>query len=560
MRLRIRNRREDKQGGALIAALLFMTATMISGTALLGISMIHRLDTIRNGIDVRLMIATEAAVESVRGRFTLIQGVQEDWSWLSTTTWTTVATPTINGITVNVQAQLNTGISVPTAKVRGTASAAGKTRIVEYIIKSATFSDYAVFKAGSGDTTLGTNFKQVGNYYLGGNLLVPNAGSQVYGDTYMVGSVSHTNGEAWNYTFPYANPLQNQTPIPMPTWAAPWNSLKTVATGFNTLYAENTLEIEFLGTTMRRTYVRRRTATAGDGTIPTGVGWLTLSTGARNYAHSSLNNADYEVIQEVVNIPDEGVIYVQTGAAKAISSTMDTTGGDNGFVQDVSWPATGGSTTDANIVANFPTIHSASSNTYIPILMISGVLDDRRVSLVCDHKIIVRDTITYQTLLDNPELRRFNGNGVDGKESPAALGFKEMLGVMSRNDVHLTPTWWNNLRYDGPGDPDNEGVENQTGELIPNHHPDDTYATDGVFFALGNTRPFRYVGGQLAGEWWGHGGLIAGGSTGAGLGNHFQRRNYDWDFRLKLTTPPYFLRAYNTTAIFVPGTWRTWEP
>ncbi len=552
MRLRIRNRREDKQGGALIAALLFMTATMISGTALLGISMIHRLDTIRNGIDVRLMIATEAAVESVRGRFTLIQGVQEDWSWLSTTTWTTVATPTINGITVNVQAQLNTGISVPTAKVRGTASAAGKTRIVEYIIKSATFSDYAMFKAGSGSTTLGVNFKQVGNYYLGGNLDASNSGSQVFGNTHCVGTITFKSPPNIPYTFPYSNPLQNQPVIPMPTWAAPWNSLKTVATGFNTLYAENTLEIEFMGTQMRRTYVRRKTSTAGIGTVPTGTGWLTLSNGNTNYAHSSLNNSDYEVVQEVVNIPDEGVIYIQSGPANAISASMDTTGGENGYTQSLTWP--GGS--DTNIVTNY----SGTGPTYIPIVMIHGTLDDRRVSLASDHKIIISDCITYQTLLDNPELRRFNGNGVDGKESPAALGFKEMLGVMSKTDAHLTPTWWNSLRYDGPGDPDNEVVENQTGELIPNHYPADTYACDGVFFALGDTCPHRYIGGQLAGEWWLHGGLIAGGSTGAGMGNHFARRNYDWDFRLRLTTPPYFLRAYNVTAVFVPGTWRTWEP
>jgi hypothetical protein len=28
---------------------------------------------------------------------------------------------------------------------------------------------------------------------------------------------------------------------------------------------------------------------------------------------------------------------------------------------------------------------------------------------------------------------------------------------------------------------------------------------------------------------------------------------------LALTTPPYFLRAYNVSAVFLPGTWRTYE-
>jgi hypothetical protein len=31
------------------------------------------------------------------------------------------------------------------------------------------------------------------------------------------------------------------------------------------------------------------------------------------------------------------------------------------------------------------------------------------------------------------------------------------------------------------------------------------------------------------------------------------------DWRLQGTTPPFFLRAYNVTATFVPGTWRTYE-
>jgi hypothetical protein len=43
------------------------------------------------------------------------------------------------------------------------------------------------------------------------------------------------------------------------------------------------------------------------------------------------------------------------------------------------------------------------------------------------------------------------------------------------------------------------------------------------------------------------------------LGDHFKVRNYHWDYRLELTTPPYFLRAYNASAVFLPGTWRTYD-
>ncbi|MCL4731252.1 MAG: hypothetical protein KJ044_12545, partial [Planctomycetes bacterium] len=136
--LRTRNSlRRARRGGALAAAMLFMILVTVAGTALLSMSVISRKSIVRNGVDVRLMIAAEAGIETMRGRFTLIQGIQDDWSWLNTATWTTVGTPVVNGTTVTVQALSVGGPSVPTARMRSMASASGRTRVIEYHIKVA---------------------------------------------------------------------------------------------------------------------------------------------------------------------------------------------------------------------------------------------------------------------------------------------------------------------------------------------------------------------------------------------------------------------------------------
>lgn len=199
---------------------------------------------------------------------------------------------------------------------------------------------------------------------------------------------------------------------------------------------------------------------------------------------------------------------------------------------------------------------------YSRILLLSGTIFDRRVSIVCDHRIIVKQCIAYQGNLDNPNLRRFFNDSATGKQSDEAMNMKEMLGVMSKTEIHPTPTWWNPL-------PSAQRVSgNVAGETIPDHDWPDIksanadYCMDGVYLALGRLAPTRNYGytsgtGPL-GEMWYCGGLICQGSYGGGNGNTYYRRNYDWDYRMTVTMPPYFLRAYNTTAKFVPGSWRTW--
>ena len=42
-------------------------------------------------------------------------------------------------------------------------------------------------------------------------------------------------------------------------------------------------------------------------------------------------------------------------------------------------------------------------------------------------------------------------------------------------------------------------------------------------------------------------------------GQTYGARHYDWDWRLQNTAPPYYLRTYNVSARFIPGTWRSYE-
>lgn len=570
MGLYVIRRRKERKGGALASAMLFFVVVTVAGAALLSISMQHRLQIVRHGIDVRLMIAAEAGIESVRGRFTVVPQIQEDWqSLVPGSGWNNVESMNVNGIAVTVEARSIGGPSVPTARVRSTAIAGTRRRTVEYTIKVATFSDYAVFNAGAATSTLGPNYKGVGNMYYGGDVNIPNTGAQIFGNAYLEGEIvqgygagnNSDTGQAWTYHFPKDPPAQNQPEIPLPEWASPWDSLREVAEKVGHHWAENTLAIELRGTQYRRYYVRR---TSAANSTPSGTDWLNLNSAqtlAPNQrldfgADSITENGNYILDFEDLDIPDEGVIYVDTGSVQAIDpSSNDADAGTNTWEQSVDWGSnnSGGSLTDGrgsdrDIVRN----NGMPGDPYAKVLLVWGVLDDRRVSIACNHKIVLADTIRYQSLIDNPHWRIFHDDGVSGKESAGAKNFHEMLGVMARQDCHMTPTWWRPV-------PSNTVPGVVAGDIVPGHRPDDAYPLDGVYFSLFDTAPHRWVDDQKAGEFWGHGGLIAGGSYAAGMGNHFAYRQYHWDFRMELTTPPYFLRAYNSSATFIPGTWRTYD-
>lgn len=358
--------------------------------------------------------------------------------------------------------------------------------------------------------------------------------------------------------------------------------MKDMAEDTGYVFAENTLEIVLNGTTFTRYYVRRmNTASAGSGTVPvntidtTATSWISTTTGVTNYSSTRLNNSDYELVSETLPIPDEGVIYIQGGPASGIvdggptqtnvNDNLATSPRTNGFIQQYSHvnntTAPLGISPNYYIFSNIGGFTIPNGNT--DILLLSGTLDDRRVTISCDHRIIIKQCISYQGNLDNPDNRRYFNDGVNGKQGSQAMDMTEMLGVMSKSEIHPTPTWWTPLTasYRVTGD--------LAGETVPGHDWADIkdtngdYCMDGVYLAWNTTAPTRNYGyasgsGPL-GEMWFCGGLICQGSYGGGNGNTFYRRNYDWDYRMNITMPPYFLRAYNTTARFIPGTWRTWE-
>lgn len=556
-------------------AMIFFVMVTVAGSAILSMSVIQRIKTVKNGIDVRLMIAAEGGIETLRGRFTLVKGVQDDWTWVSDSSWTNLGTITVNGIAVQCEGLRHPEASVPRCRLRARATAAGKTRVVEITVRVASFSDYSVFAANG---NLGANYKLVGNYYASGNINVDVTGARIFGETTMTGIVTGTYGVPTSPEWPFvnSNPLQNQPAIPFPVDASEWDYLKGIAETTGYIYAENTMEIVFNGTTFTRWYVRRKaTAAVGAGTPPSGhvhasgTSWINSSTGAMNYTNTSAGNpnvvnTDYEWVSETLPIPNEGIIYIQSGPASGVTAgplitspyfndCLAASPRTNGFTQTHTSNTYGNTGTFENLGG----FGVASGST--PVLVISGVLDDSRVSLVCDHRIIIRDNIAYQGNLDNPDNRRFFNDGTNGKQSNTAIDMVEMLGVMGRTEICNCPLWITPLPVS------QSVVGDLPGETLPGHDWADTvnggnadYCQDGVYLAMSATRPRNYINGQPAGEMWFCGGLITQGSYGGGNGNHFKSRHYDWDYRMAITMPPYFLRAYNTTARFVPGSWRTW--
>jgi hypothetical protein len=90
-------------------------------------------------------------------------------------------------------------------------------------------------------------------------------------------------------------------------------------------------------------------------------------------------------------------------------------------------------------------------------------------------------------------------------------------------------------------------------------HLANQYNLDGVY--LSRTKA-QMGGGTLTGrELWLNGGLIYGTQTQQPslFESTYDRKNWDTDYRLLSTMPPFFLRSYNSEVTVVRGTWRTYE-
>lgn len=599
-------RRGARHGGILATAMLFFVMVTVAGTAILSMSTIQRLKTVRNGIDVRLMIACEAAVESVRGRFTLIAGVQENWSWLSDTTWTSLGIVTVNGINVNVEALRSADPSVPRARIRGSATASGKTRWVEYTVKVAAFSDYAVYIGEAGASNWGY-FKCVGNFYSRGSCNFSATGTQFFGNAWTSGTFTKTgNSDPDSYTY-LKGTQQGITPINMPddvaNYSAIENGAKPPYLADDHVYYENTLEIQLMGTQYRRIFVRRNAVggtneavpswsggTIAPATYPGGAtyglipstnlawnaGWINtggvnasdaFARGALNVsgaprawnnaatlgtAHSSVQNTWYTLAWETRDIPNNGAIYVKLGSPAADGSNDDTLHGSdlNRFTQR--------GIAHGDLQRNTPWSRTDTGRT--PVLLLSGRLTNRRVTICGDGvNVVIRDNITYNSYALDPNLRR-----EANKTGTAALAVPEMLGVISRErwsnqatksgtylgggDINMAYRYWNLL-------PGSETVTNIAGD---GGHLANQNALDGVFLGTRSCGDNYYHSWAPTQEVWFCGGLISLYTT-YYTENCWSYVHYDWDWRMQETTPPFFLSSYNVSATFVPGSWRTWE-
>lgn len=142
--------RSSKRGGALAAAMLFFVVVTVAGTSLLSVSMVTQQSIIRGGYDLRLLIAAEAGVATMRGRLALVRDVQEDWQAIMPNAgWNNMGSTTVNGIDVQVQAMRDTSyIAYPAARVRGIATGWNRNQVVEYTVRAPSITNHAFFAGG----------------------------------------------------------------------------------------------------------------------------------------------------------------------------------------------------------------------------------------------------------------------------------------------------------------------------------------------------------------------------------------------------------------------------
>lgn len=546
-----------RRGSVLLVAMGFVIAVALAGTGMLSVSYVHQVQMQQKALAVRMMAAAEAGIEAKRGRFTLIAGVQDDWSTLLPTAgWNNIDGPMlINGLSVQVQAMPTGGVSVPKVRIRGVVSTIGRNLAVEYEAKVPQFSDYSVFAGANAIYNPGVNYKSVGNHYSRNNIYIDPTytGVEFFGRTELSGTVTSygVGGAAYNFK---QSPITNVAPRSIDFSAVNFTVPRARAVTLSRLYKENTLAINFNGDgTFTRTYVRRlTTAAANNNLYPTSNAWINTANGA--ILNASLTNADYDVASEVVSIPSEAVIFVEEGFADTVDIQSGApVGSSNRYVQPLHQATvyTRGWATGAT---------SHASRQQRKVLLVGGTLGPNdRVTVVSAGNImtVIRQCLRYQPLLANPSLRNANN-----KQSAAAKAFNSMLGIISNTDINMAWQWWTPLTSTeqcpiGAGGGTSNIAAGQPGQ----------FCIDGNFAAVNCSMPGNIINGTSR-EIWFCGGNGGNALINSGLGNIFSpggtwptagARHYDWDWRLQDTAPPYYLRTYNVSARFIPGTWRSYE-
>lgn len=489
----IRVNRAHKKAYMLGTAMMFFVLVTVAGGAMLSMSQINRMAQVRRGADVRLLLAAEAGIESVRGRFTLVAGVQDDWSTLVPGPgWTNLGGQmNINGIQVQAQGRPIGDPSTPQARIRAIAYGTNTNRVVEYHIQAANFADYALYFGATNTVGIGENFKMVGNFYSKGSVNLSNrSGIEFFGDVDSSEKVLNYTDYAYNFKkgFTRYAPV-----VTIPPSAYGLDVMRSAAEASGTLFYSNTLSIKLQGQQFIRTFEYRFKGTGS------------------NYKHN-----DHMVMTEVLDIPDNSVIYIDSGKAP--------TGVDTYSFQS----------NRANQASN--------GN-----LGLEGTLIWKRVTIACEHEIDITNNVSYQTLLNTPNYRRFTE-----KKSNAATNYREMLGVLSATHINFMCPDWNDL-------PSSSKVINDATRNPPDiGHEYYQYSLDGVFMGVESAKRGKN-GNSNNRELWVCGGIINGNHPNTELSGNYDRRNYDTDYRLQKTTPPYFLKAYGESANMIIGTWRTYK-
>ena len=484
--------RYANKGYMLATAMFFMALVVVCGGVLLSMSTINRIAQVQRGEDVRLLIAAEAGLETIRGRFTLIAGVQDDWSTLVPGPgWKNIGGKlTINGIAVQPQGRPSGDPSTPHARIRAIATGSGKSRVVEYTVQAANFADYALYFGSNNTVGIGDYFKMVGNYYSKGHVNLANrTGIEFFGNVDTTGKVMNYSDYAYNFKKGFTEYAPN---ITIPPSAYGLDIMRGAAEASGTLFYSNTLSITLSGEQFLRTYEYRYKGTGS------------------NYKHK-----DYVTLTETLDIPDNSVIYIDSSKAP---TGVDSYSGQNNR---------------ANQASN-------------GVVGLEGVLSWKRVTIACEHNIDITNNVSYQSLLDNPNYRRFTE-----KKSHQATSFREMLGVIAGENVYFQTPDWDDLPWSAKVTNDGSRTPPDVG------HQYYQYSLDGVYMGVDSAKRGKNAS-LYNKELWLCGGIINGNHPTTELSGSFERRNYDTDYRLQKTTPPYFLKAYGESANMIVGTWRTY--
>ncbi|MCC6574686.1 MAG: hypothetical protein IT462_12965 [Planctomycetes bacterium] len=491
--------RNRRRGAAVGYAMLFFVAVTISGSTFLAITAQHQLQLMHYGLTARLRAATENALETTRGRFTLVAGTQENWdTLLPNSGWNTIQTVVIDSVSVVVSGQSVGTASSPQCQLRAIGTLSGRQWACLYEFKMTSLGDFSMYSGGNNTQTLPSHLHVNGGYYSKTTINMNNASDiHFYKGVATAGSVVSPSSATFaeGYT-------ENATVIDFQPALTTFPDAKAAAASANIHYS-NTWKIELRGTSYRR-----------------------------YYEHKTGNNSYTQLTQDIA-IPNNGIIYIENDGC----------------------PASG---IDANI--GYTNSRASRGNGASAALKLFGWLgngtDQCRVSIYCEDGVDLVNNITYQSLMSTPDLRR-----VGQKKSPAAKAIPEMLAVISEDNIALCHSDWTPLptAYEVTNDPAFVAWDGTVYD--DDEHKDNQYAFDGVFVGYSVIdRGTGNLAGSGTTEFWLCGSIISGNAPFNNTLDICDRTNIDWDWRLEDEEPPFLIKTYGSAPPVIAGSFRSYNP